>query len=170
MIGGLMTGFYEHLLDLDKTIAIFPGDDMGFKTGPLISPADLKIYGLHWHKKFAAMAHEQGLPYFLHSCGNLASIMNDLIEGVRIDGKHSFEDAIIPVGDFQARYGARLAVLGRLDVDVLAQETEDEVRKRTRQLIEVCGARGRYALGSGNSIPSYVPARNYLAMVDESLR
>jgi len=168
-IGLLMTDFYEHLLDLDKTIAIFPGDDMGFKTGPLISPADLKIYSLPWHKKFSAMAHEQGLPYFLHSCGNLASIMENLIEDVRIDGKHSFEDAIIPVQDFQVRYGARLAVLGGLDVNVLAQETEDEVRKRTRQLIEVCGARGRYAVGSGNSIPSYVPARNYLGMVDEAL-
>ncbi len=32
-----------------------------------------------------------------------------------------------------------------------------------------CGRRGRYAIGSGNSIPSYVPLENYLAMVDEAL-
>ncbi len=32
-----------------------------------------------------------------------------------------------------------------------------------------CGERGRYAVGSGNSIPSYVPVENYLAMVDEAL-
>ena len=31
------------------------------------------------------------------------------------------------------------------------------------------GAGGRYAVGSGNSIPSYIPVENYLAMVDEAL-
>ena len=43
------------------------------------------------------------------------------------------------------------------------------MRQRTRFLIETCGSRGRYAIGSGNSIPSYVPLDNYLAMVDEAL-
>ncbi len=33
-----------------------------------------------------------------------------------------------------------------------------------------CGPRGRYAVGSGNSIPSYIPVENYLAMVDEALK
>ena len=168
-LGRLMASFYEHLLDLDRVIALFPGDDMGFKTGPLISPAELKTYILPWHKTFAAKAHGRGLPYFLHSCGNLDSIIDDLIDVVRIDGKNSFEDAILPIEDFQARHGGRVAVLGGLDVNILAAGSEADVRRRTRHLIDVCGARGRYAIGSGNSIPSYVPVRNYLAMVEEAL-
>jgi uroporphyrinogen decarboxylase len=168
-LGALMTAFYEHLLDLDNLCAIFPGDDLGFKTGPLISPADLRTYILPWHKTFAAMAHDRGLPYFLHSCGNLDSIIDDLIDDIRIDGKHSFEDAILPVEDFQARHGGRIAVLGGLDVNILSAGSEDDVRQRTRILLDICGERGRYAVGSGNSIPSYVPVRNYLAMVDEAL-
>lgn len=168
-IGTLMSGFYAHLLDLDRVIAIFPGDDMGFKTGPLVSPSDLRKYVLPWHKKFAAMAHQRGLAYSLHSCGNLATIVEDLIEDVKIDGKHSFENAIIPIQDFQALYGKRIAVLGGLDVNILSTSSPEEVRKHTRRLIETCGSRGRFAIGSGNSIPSYVPVQNYLAMVDEAL-
>ncbi len=168
-LGALMTSFYEHLLDLDNLCAVFPGDDLGFKTGPLISPADLTTYVLPWHKTFAAMTHDHGLPYFLHSCGQIESIMDDLIDDVRIDGKHSFEDAILPVEDFQARHGGRIAVLGGLDVNILSAGTEDDVRRRTRALMNICGERGRYAVGSGNSIPSYVPVRNYLAMIDEAL-
>jgi len=61
-------------------------------------------------------------------------------------------------------------VLGGLDVDVLARSTPDGVRAATRALIDACHPRGRYAVGSGNSIPSYVPVDNYLAMVDEALR
>ena len=168
-IGGLMEGFYRRLLDLPGLAAVFPGDDMGFRTGTLISPSDLRAYVLPWHKKFAAMTHAKGLPYFLHSCGNLASLMDDLIDDVGIDGKHSFEDAILPAEEFQARYGDRIAVLGGLDLNILSAGTEADVRKRTRGLIETCGARGRYAVGSGNSIPSYVPVGNYLALVDEAL-
>jgi len=168
-IGELMVKFYHHLLDLDRLVAVFPGDDMGYNVGTLISPNDLRKYFLPWHKKFAAMAHEKRLPYFLHSCGNLEKIMPDLIDDVKIDGKHSYENNIIPVQEFQKKYGDRIAVLGGLDLNILSASTPQEVRRQTRALIESCGARGRYAVGSGNSIPSYVPVNNYLAMVDEAL-
>jgi uroporphyrinogen decarboxylase len=168
-VGERMVGFYRHLLDLDRLIAIFQGDDMGFRTATLISPADLCEIVLPWHKRFAGMAHARGVPYFLHSCGNLETIYERLIAKVGIDGKHSFEDAILPVQAFQARYGDRIAVLGGIDVDLLASASPEHVRAKTRSLIETCGARGRYAVGSGNSIPSYIPLENYLAMVDEAL-
>jgi len=166
-LGQLMVGFYEQILGFDRLIAIFPGDDMGFRTATLVSPQTLRALILPWHKRFAAMAHARGLPYFLHSCGQLEKIMPDLIEEVGIDGKHSFEDLIMPVQDFQARYGDRIAVLGGMDVNRLAGDSPQEVRRHARFLIETCGRRGRYALGSGNSIPSYVPPENYLAMLDE---
>ena len=167
-VGERMVTFYRHLLDLDRVIAIFQGDDMGFRTATLISPDDLRQYTLPWQKRLAEMTHARGLPYFLHSCGNLDTIYEDLIADVGIDGKHSFEDAILPVEAFYARYSERIAVLGGIDVDILAAGTPEQVRKRTRTLIEACGS-GRYAVGSGNSIPSYIPAENYLAMVDEAL-
>jgi uroporphyrinogen decarboxylase len=169
-LGELITDFHRHLLDLDRLVAVFPGDDMGYNVGTMVSPSDLKEYFLPWHRRFATMAHEQGLPYFLHSCGNLERITGDLIDDVKIDGKHSFENNIIPVQDFQAKYGDRIAVLGGLDLNILCASSPEEVRKQTRFLIETCGSRGRYAIGSGNSIPSYIPAQNYLAMVDEAVK
>jgi len=168
-VGERMVAFYRHLLDLDRLIAIFQGDDMGFRTGTLISPDALRQYTLPWQKRFAEMAHARGLPYFLHSCGNLDTIYEDLISDVGIDAKHSFEDAILPAEEFYARYGERIAVLGGIDVDILAAGTPEQVRNRARTLIEACGLGGRYAIGSGNSIPSYIPVENYLAMVDEAL-
>lgn len=169
-LGNLMTDFYRNLLGLDHLIAVFPGDDMGYKSATMISPKALRTYVLPWHRKFAAMTHEHSLPYFLHSCGNVVAIMEDLIADVRIDGKHSFEDAILPVQEFQQRYGDRIAVLGGLDLNILSGGTDSDVREHVRFLLEVCGGRGRYAVGSGNSIPTYVPVRNYLAMLDETHR
>jgi uroporphyrinogen decarboxylase len=96
--------------------------------------------------------------------------MEDLVADVGIDGKHSYEDVIMPVGRFQERWGERIAVLGGLDINVLSRAAPEEVRQATGRLMDECGARGRYAVGSGNSVPSYVPPGNYLAMVEEAVR
>lgn len=169
-VGGLLEQFHRTLLDLDRLAAVFQGDDMGFKTATLVPPDALRRFALPWHKRFAAMAHAKGLPYFLHSCGNLAAIMEDLVVDVGIDGKHSFEDVIVPVGRFQEQWGGRIAVLGGLDINVLSGSSPEEVRRATGRLMDECGSRGRYAVGSGNSVPSYVPTANYLAMVEEAVR
>jgi uroporphyrinogen decarboxylase len=165
-----MLSFYSRLVELPNLIAIFPGDDLGFRSATLLSPDALRRFILPWHKRFAATAHEHGIPYFLHSCGNLEAIMGDLIDEVGIDAKHSFENAILPIEEFQSRYGRRVGVLGGVDVDVLARASPDGVRAEVRRIIDICGTRGRFAIGSGNSIPSYIPVENYLSMVDEALR
>jgi len=163
-----MVSFYKRLLEVERLAAIFQGDDMGFRSGTLVSPGHLRKFFLPWHRRFAEMAHGRGLPYFLHSCGNVYSIMDDLIDA-GVDAKHSFEDAILPAPEFQRRYGDRVGTLGGVDVDLLARRTPDEVRRYVRDLIEECHPRGRFAIGSGNSIPSYVPLENYLTMLDEAL-
>jgi uroporphyrinogen decarboxylase len=169
-IGGLMSVVYRQLVELERVIAIFPGDDMGFRTATLLPPAALRQYTLPWHARYANLAHIHGLPYFLHSCGNLREIMPDLIKVVGIDAKHSYENAIMPVDQFQELYGSKIGVLGGVDIDILGRATPEQVRSETRRLVETCGARGRYAIGSGNSIPSYVPLENFLSMLDEAQR
>lgn len=101
------------------------------------------------------------------SGGNLTSIMEDIIDYVGIDAKHSYEDAIMPVAEFAKRYQDRISVLGEFDVNRLSSSTPEEIRNHTRFLLDEVGGSGRYALGSGNSIPEYVPVANYLAMLDE---
>ncbi len=169
-VGETIVRFYKQILSLDRLIAIFQGDDMGFRTATLIAPEHMTQYVLPWHKKLAELAHEKGLPYFLHSCGNVEPLMKELINGVKIDAKHSFEDAILPVEIFQERYGDAIGVLGGVDINILSAGISEEVRRRTAQLIETCGTKGRYAVGSGNSIPSYIPVENYLTMLEEVLR
>jgi len=169
-IGALTEQFYERLLTLKNLIAIFPGDDMGFRTSTLVNPDDLRTHVLPWHRRFAEMAHERGVLYFLHSCGNILAIIDDLIDYVGLDGKHSFEDAIIPVAEFHGRYHDRVASLGGVDVHALASLTPDELRRYVREVIDACAPLGRFAVGSGSSVPSYVSVENYLTMLDEALR
>jgi uroporphyrinogen decarboxylase len=169
-LGELMLEYYRRLLELPRLIAVFPGDDMGFRSGTLIAPEHLRKLALPWHRRFARLTHQAGLPYLLHSCGNVAEIMDDLIDEVGIDAKHSFEDAVTPAAEAKRRWGDRIGILGGVDVDKLTRLSPSELRRYVRGLIDACAPGGRFAVGSGNSIPDYIPPINYLTMIDEALR
>jgi len=155
------------MAEMDAVGALWLGDDMGFNTATLISPDDLRRYVFPGQKKLVDIAHAHDLPFCLHACGNLEQVMDDLIDDVGIDAKHSFEDVFLPVIEAKKRYGDRIAILGGVDVDVLSRSSEQQVREYTRRVLCECGPGGGYALGSGNSWPGYIKTENYLAMMDE---
>jgi uroporphyrinogen decarboxylase len=97
-------------------------------------------------------------------------VIEDLIEDVRIDALHSFQDVILPVADFEARYGDRVATLGGVDMDKLARLDEASLREHIRDILERCMPGGRFALSSGNTIANYIPLQNYCIMLEESRR
>jgi uroporphyrinogen decarboxylase len=170
--GQIVYEYYRCALEWDVVGAIFHADDMGFKTSTLISPADLRRWLFPWLAKYAALAHEHDKPFWIHSCGNLyrntPSVMDDLIDLVKIDGFHSFQDNILPVAEVKMRYGDRLALMGGVDMDKLTILSGDDLRKYVRGILDSCMPSGRFALGSGNTIANYVPLQNYTIMLEEA--
>jgi uroporphyrinogen decarboxylase len=123
------------------------------------------------YKKVADVTHQAGKLLVFHSCGNMYKLMDDLIDDIGIDAKHSFEDKILPVEEAYRRWGDQIAILGGVDMDLLGRGTEEQVRARTREILDVCGANGTgYCLGTGNTAANYIPKQNYLAMLDEGRR
>lgn len=166
-VGSLLVEVYKTMAEMDFVGALWLGDDMGYKHGTLISPRHLRELVFPWQKKLADISHEYGKPFMLHACGNLKDIMDDLIDYVGIDAKHSFEDAFLPVTEAKRLYGNRIAILGGVDVNVLAMASEEELRNYVRRILDECAPDGGYALGSGNSVTNYVKVENFLAMLDE---
>ena len=166
-LGEIFAVCQRRTLAYDRVKMVWSSDDMGFKTGLLIGPDDMREFVLANHKALAAEAHEAGRPYLLHACGNLHDIIDDLTDDVRVDAKHSFEDTIEDVRDLKKTYGRRTALLGGIDVDFLCRADEAAIRQRVRDTLDVCQPGGGYCLGTGNSVANYVPLESYLAMVDE---
>jgi len=167
--GRIVYDAYAACVECPQVGAIFHADDLGYRTATMLSPGFLRENVFPWFARYATLAHARGLTFWLHSCGNPFEIMDDLIDDVRIDAFHSFQDAIIPVADFLARYGDRIAALGGIDMDNLARMSEPDLRAYVRRTIEACMP-GRFAIGAGNSVANYVPVRNYLAMLDEAAK
>jgi uroporphyrinogen decarboxylase len=169
-LGDLIFRFNKRLVQMDKLAAIFQGDDFGFNTQTLIPPEHIRKVFLPWYKKTCEMIHEAGKSFFLHSCGKIDDIMPDLVDDVKIDGKHAFQDDVMPIWEYKKIWGQKIALLGGVDINKLVTMEEYELRKYVRKIIDDCQPGGRFALGSGNSIASYVPVKNYLIMLDEALR
>ncbi|MGI6206684.1 MAG: uroporphyrinogen decarboxylase family protein [Anaerolineae bacterium] len=166
-LGELYVAMYSGMASIPEVGAVVISDDLGFKTQTLVSPNDMREFVLPWHKRLAEIAHREGKPCILHSCGQLATIMPDIINDVRIDAKHSFEDSILPVTEAKRLYGDRIALLGGFDVDRLCRSSEEEIREHADMLMDTCGAGGGYALGTGNSVAKFIPLPHYLTMLQQ---
>lgn len=163
-VGRRILGFFEAVAGHEAVGGCVLGDDMGFRTQTMLSPDAHRKYVLPWHQRIVEAVHRHGKLTILHSCGQLRMIWDDVLE-CGWDAKHSFEDAIWPVWEAKAACGDRVALLGGFDLDKLCRMSVEEVRKHTRLLIERCAPGGGWALGTGNSVPNYVPVQNYLAML-----
>ncbi len=141
------------------------GDDLGFRSSLLTHPATVREHIAPQYQRIIRAVHQAGAPFLWHSCGCIFEIMDDVID-LGIDAKHSNEDAVAPFTRWIDEYGQRIGLLGGFDMDLLcrcsAEEVFEQVVTLGRQYRR--SAQG-YALGSGNSIPDYVPVENYLAMV-----
>ena len=163
-IGSRLLRYYEMGLQQDSVGAAIVNDDWGFKSQTFLSPAHMREFITPWHRRIVQAVHAAGLPAILHSCGDLNLLWDDIIDDLKFDGKHSYEDTILPVEEAYERYGSRIAILGGIDVDFLCRATPDAVYRRCKAMIERTQLRGGYGLGSGNSIADYVPAENFDAM------
>lgn len=155
------------LIQMDRVIGLWMGDDLGFKTSTLISPKHLRQYIFPIQQKISEIAHKYGKPFILHSCGKLDIVMEDLINFVGVDAKHSFEDQIDPVENYCSRYQDRICTIGGIDMDLLIRGTERQIRNRTRNVLEACAPGKAYILGTGNTVANFIPINNFLAMLDE---
>jgi uroporphyrinogen decarboxylase len=170
-VGEFVTTTFAQAATIDNAAMMLLSDDLGFYSGTLVSPDVIRRYIIPHYKKITDITHQAGRLLIFHSCGNVYKLMDDFIDDVGIDAKHSFEDKILPVDEACRRWGDRIAILGGVDMHLLGAGTEEQVRARTRQILETCGVKGTgYCLGTGNTAANYIPRQNYLAMLDEGRR
>jgi len=168
-IGKRLYGYYKIVSAFDSVGILMVNDDWGFKTQTMFPPQMMRDYLFPWTKKIVEAIHENGKLAILHSCGNLNLIMDEIISDLRIDARHSFEDGIIPIEEAYDIWHDRIALMGGIDVDFLTLKTPVEIKERAFRLLEKTANSGGYALGSGNSITSYTPEENFLALISAAI-
>ena len=165
VVGENLLKYYTNCGKSKYVGAMLSNDDWGFNTQTMFSVDLMRKYVFPWHKRIVEAIHDSGRPALLHSCGFYNDIIEDVINDMKYDGRHSYEDGIEPVEQAYDKLNGRLAILGGIDVDFLCRSTPEEIKARSRAMLERSEKNGGYALGSGNSIPDYVPPESYFAMI-----
>lgn len=167
-IGDLYETLWTRMIREYSDIFVFfrMGDDLGHKTATMLDPDTIRQFILPQYRRIIQLVHGSGKRFLLHSCGNIFSVMDDII-ACGIDAKHSNEDQIAPFDRWITSYGREIGLLGGIDVNTLCLNSPEEVYRVVLEkgLSYRKQARG-YALGSGNSIPGYVPVDGFMAMID----
>jgi len=169
-VGEFHVALARALCDFRCVFAVYGTDDYAYKTSTMMAPQYIAGKFLTWHARMAAHAHQRDKLYFFHCCGRVDPLMDHLIDTVKIDAKHSFEDTVVPVTEAKRRWGQRVALLGGLDVDFIARSDDASIRRRVRETLDVCQPGGGYCLGLGNWVTDYIPVDNYLAVLDDGRR
>lgn len=143
------------------------GDDLGYKSNTLLRPEDIREHIIPQYKRIVGLVHSYGKPFLLHSCGCIFNVMDDIIRDAKIDAKHSNEDQIAEFGVWVEKYGDRIGNFGGVDTDHLCRMDNDKLKELVTDLYRrFSHGHGGIAIGSGNSITSYVDPEKYLIMLN----
>jgi uroporphyrinogen decarboxylase len=164
-VGSRLEEYYKRALEHENVGACLANDDWGFITNTFLSAEDLRKYVFPWYKEIVRISHAAGKPAILHSCGYFENIIDDIIEDMGFDGRHSYEDNILPVEEAYEKYHDRIAILGGIDVNFMCESTPDAVYERSKAMLDRASDRGGFALGTGNSVPEYMPDENFFALI-----
>ncbi len=143
-------------------------DDLAAQDAPLLSPATyrrlIKPYHEHY---FHFIKQHTPAKVFLHCCGNLVPLLDDLLDA-GMDIWRTVQLRGIPMRDeLKARYGKNLTFWGGIDVQqVLPKATPEQVCEEVRARMRQFGPGGGYVVAATHNIQADVPPENILAMAD----
>jgi uroporphyrinogen decarboxylase len=167
-IGDLWEILWSWVIENHSDIFVFfrMGDDLGHKTSTMLEPDIIRQHIFPQYKKVIDLIHRSGKKFLLHSCGNIFPLMEDIIS-LGIDAKHSNEDQIAPFPDWIEKYSDRIGLFGGFDLNLLVLEKPESVFQIVLEQGTIFRKTAKgYGLGSGNSIPEYIPVDGFMAMIE----
>jgi len=139
---------------------VLGGDDLGQKTGPLMSPALVEKFFGESYRRVAARVHERGRKLVWHSCGNIYALLDKFVEW-GFDGIITIEPtAGMGLGKVREQVGHKLVLIGNLDVSrLMVRGTREEIEAAVKQAIAEAGPGGGYILSTCHSHSKVDPTR-----------
>jgi len=147
-------------------------NDLGHQTGLMMSPASFREFLKPLHIQVAQACHERGMHYWMHSCGDLTIILEDLIEA-GVDCLHPIQYGAMDWKSAARIMDGRMTAWVGVDVQhTLQEETPEGVRAHVRELIDIFHrpGEGRCVVAAGNGITGSTRLENIDAFLDETFR
>ena len=148
--------------------AIYWPDNMGYKGTTFFSNDMYRELLRPFHQRAVDWAHAKGIYAHLHSCGNVMSRIEDLVQiGIDCLNPLEIKAGMDPIA-LKAQYGDRLVLHG--GVNAVLWDQRDAIISEIDRLIPVLKQNGGYIFSSDHSIPNSVSLENFTAILNEVKR
>lgn len=169
-----LTDFYKVMirrgreeLHLD---AVGTSDDIGTQSGPFFSLEIFRTFFKPYYKELIDCAHENGMHFWMHCCGNILPFIPELIE-IGLDVLHPIQKYTMDEREVAEKYGADLCIWAGFDVQrTIPYGTPEDVRKEVRFMLDTYFRKdGHLILTAGNNMTVDTPLDSLEAVLNETL-
>jgi uroporphyrinogen decarboxylase len=145
--------------------AVIFGDDWGQQSGLIMGYERWKEFIYPQIKRMYSLVRNAGKYQFIHSCGDVDELFDDLID-LGLNCFNPFQPEAMPIDDLHAQYKDRLTFWGGLSTQqTLPYKGIPEVRGESEKLLQM-GRQGGFIFSPAHAVESDVPFDNILSFID----
>jgi uroporphyrinogen decarboxylase len=147
--------------------SVFFSDDWGGQKNLLINPDDWRKYFRQDYRRMFDRVRSAGKHVFMHLCGNIISILPDLVD-LGLDLLNPVQPQALDMELLSREYRGHVCFNGGIDVQgVLVNGTPAEVRAAVHRTVALLSTpAGGYIANTSHSIMPETPLDNIIAMLE----